>query len=197
MNNVLISILMLLLVIGIILLFTFNSNIMDFFNFKSDNNKYMNSADLHNMIFILERHYNSNVMIPNNKIIYNKLDNKYVIGPFDIIHKNSENITIEFIPLNKNITTNLYLFNQYGTYNIINNNINNNKHETFTVKENIPKSNDIFIKQDNNNDNIINIDSIINEAENTDFIQVTTEEFIEPDSDVNTTESFIDALINN
>lgn len=189
MNNVLISILMLLLVIGIILLFTFNSNIMEFFNFKSDKNKYMNSSDLHNMIFLLERYYNSNVMIPNSKIIYEQVNNKYIIGPFDIIHKNSENITIEFIPLNKNITTNLFLFNQYGTYNII-----NNKKETVIVKENKP--NDIFIKQKNDNNMNINIDSIINEAENTDFIQVTTDEMIEPDSDVNTTESFIDTLIN-
>lgn len=193
MNNVLISILMLLLVIGIILLFTFNSNIMDFFNFKSDKNKYMNSSDLHNIIFLLERYYSSNVMIPNSKIKYEHIDNKYIIGPFDIIHKKSENITIEFIPLNKNITTNLFLFNQYGTYNIINNIITNNN-ETFIIKED--KLDDIFIKQNNDNNMNINIDSIINEAENTDFIQVTTDEMIEPDSDVNTTESFIDALIN-
>ena len=104
-----------------------------------------------------------------------------------------------FIPLNNNIVSNLFLFNKYGTFKIESNNDNvkqdnNIKQDIVKQDDNIKQDNDIFEKSSNNDINI-NIDSIINDAEidESEYLRISSDDdVVEPDSDVNTTESLID-----
>jgi hypothetical protein len=169
--GLILSIVLLFTVLLIILLFSFKDDILQskYLETFKNNEKYLTQPDLHNLIIFLEKTYNTHVVIPH-KIKYTKENNQYHIHNINITGKNTPNdIDIIFTP-NKNIVTSLFLFNTFGTYHI---NINQD-----TDYNQIPD---------------YNIDSIIDNEiiSNNDYINITSEDNIEPDSDINTTESII------
>jgi hypothetical protein len=184
--GIILSIVLLFAVLLVVLLFSFKDDILQskyLENFKN-NDKYLTQPDLHNLIIFLEKKYNTHIVLPN-KIKYTKEDNQYHIHNIDV---NNENIDIIFTP-NKNVVTSLFLFNTFGTYHYINHNNNHNDNNNDNNNNHIDINIDSII--DNADDEIMSNASVNNDYVNNDYINITSEDNIEPDSDINTTESII------
>jgi hypothetical protein len=188
--GIILSIVLLFAVLLVVLLFSFKDDILQskyLENFKN-NDKYLTQPDLHNLIIFLEKKYNTHIVLPH-KIKYTKENNQYHIHDINI---NNESIDIIFTP-NKNVVTSLFLFNTFGTYHYIDHN-NDNHNNDNNNNDNIDINIDSII--DNADDEImsnasINNDYVNNDYVNNDYINITSEDNIEPDSDINTTESII------
>jgi len=202
--GIILSIVLLFAVLLVVLLFSFKDDILQskyLENFKN-NDKYLTQPDLHNLIIFLEKKYNTHIVLPH-KIKYTKENNQYHIHDINI---NNESIDIIFTP-NKNVVTSLFLFNTFGTYHYIDHNNDNNHNDIdINIDSIIDNADDeIMSNASVNNDYLDNeVESFkkpqsaifasqmgTTQSSNTDYINITSEDNIEPDSDINTTESII------
>ena len=209
MKNTLKLIVILLLLIGVLILGSYNYNLKKVVS-KVKQRDYvgLNKSDIFNLYSFLETKYN-NILLPKKIIFREDKNNKHFIceNLRFMSNNNEQNIKLKFIPIKDNSFVTKYLFfNRYGNFEIINENINddvpNISHLSSDLSEELNE--ETPNKEIDNSDLNFDVNDII--ASETDNIFIENKninnklskedlEYNNSDTENDTTESIIDKAL--
>jgi hypothetical protein len=187
MNDIFKIIIILLVVISILILFSYNYNLKKMVSkVKLKDYVKLNKFDILNLYTFLETKYN-NILLPK-EIIFNENNKEFICNDFKFLSNNeTKNINIKFKPFIDNLFISKYrFFDKYGKFEIVENESNNSDvpeidHLSSDVSNDINFDiNDIINSdvEDNYNSNISNKDIFLENTDNNDTENNTTDSII-------------------
>jgi hypothetical protein len=187
MNDTFRIIIILLIVISTFILFSYNYNLKKIVSkVKLRNYVKLNKFDIFNLYNFLETKYN-NILLPK-EIIFNENNKEFICNDLKFLSNNEKkNIKIKFKPFIDNLFISKYrFFDKYGKFEIVENESNNSDvpeidHLSSDVSDDINFDvNDIINNdiEDNYNSNISNKDIFLENTNNNDTENNTTESII-------------------
>tara|TARA_B100001121_G_scaffold310536_2_gene342304 strand:+ start:4100 stop:4696 length:597 start_codon:yes stop_codon:yes gene_type:complete len=183
MNDVLKLIFVLLTVIGILILFSYNYELKKFISkIKLRNYVKLSKKDEFNLYTFLETKY-ENILLPK-EIIFIENKDYFICNSLKIMSNNQiVNLKIRFKPLkDKDFITKYSFFDKYGIFEILENEDNNSE---------VPEIN--HLSSDNSDD--LNFD--INEIINSDIEELPNENIYNKDKDISNQEIFLKNIDDN